>query len=457
MNIINLIKKGESQTIEFKQSFADREKILKTICAFANTNGGKVFVGISDEGKIIGAIIGKDTLEKIPQKISENFDPVIFPSVYIEKTDNRNIIIIEVPEIYEKPVFFKNIAYKRVGRANRKISASEIRKIVKDTGGKTYWDEQICKGASIDDIDWNFIDRQFFPLYEETYKKKVIGNSQDIIESLGCLKKYKPTNAGILLFGKKPQRFFMNSYIALAKYKGQNIGIERLDYKEFSGNLFEQIDRCYSYIKENIAIMSKLLPYQIRRQDIPEYGLFSIRELVTNAVCHRDYYNQHTKVIIKIFSDRIEFYNPGGLPAEITPENITEKQYSRNPVIARVLAKIEYIEELGEGWNKIIDEHKNHPLKPEFPSIKSDKESVLVTVFSTKERFEEEKILELSERQKKALKYIKEHGRITNRDYRKLFSEISDRTVLSDLLDLVNKGILLKKGKTKGSYYIIPK
>jgi len=84
--------------------------------------------------------------------------------------------------------------------------------------------------------------------------------------------------------------------------------------------------------------MSKLLPYQVQRQDIPEYGLFSIRELITNTVCHRDYENQHTKIIIKIFSNKIEFYNPGGLPENITPRNIAEKQYSRNPVIAKVLA-----------------------------------------------------------------------------------------------------------------------
>jgi len=451
-NLENIIKKGENEQVEFKTSFADIGKILATISAFANTKGGRIIVGVSDEGEFIGTTIGKDTLEKIPQKIKESIDPVIFPSIITEKVQNKNIVILDVPPAYEKPVFFKNIAYKRVGKANRKISASEIRSLVKDTTEKTYWDKQVCSVSSLSDIDWDYVENEFIPLYEEISGKKMIGNPKELLKSLGCLKDNIPTNAGVLFFGKSPQSFFINSFIAIAKYKGENIDVERLDYKEFAGNLFRQIDKCYNYIKENISIMSKLPPYQVRREDIPEYGLFSIRELITNAVCHRDYFNQHTKVIIKIFSDRIEFYNPGGLPSEITPENITEKQYSRNPVIAKILSKIEYIEELGEGWNKIIDEHKSHPLKPQYPSIKSDNESIKITLYSTKEKFEEEKLLSLSERQKKILKYLKNNNVITRSVCMKLLG-VSKDTSLRELSGLKEKNIIEQIGIGRGIYY----
>jgi len=110
-----------------------------------------------------------------------------------------------------------------------------------------------------------------------------------LLEALNCIIDDKPTNAGVLLFGKNPQKIFINAYIAIARYKGKEVGIERLDYKEFNGNLFHQIDECDKYIKEHIAIMSRLFPYKVEREDIPEYPLFSIRELVTNAVVHRDY------------------------------------------------------------------------------------------------------------------------------------------------------------------------
>ena len=101
------------------------------------------------------------------------------------------------------------------------------------------------------------------------------------------------------------------------------MGVERLDYKEFNGNLFHQIDECDKYIKEHIAIMSRLLPYKVEREDIPEYPLFSIRELVTNAVVHRDYAIIGSKVIIKMFDNKIEFYKiigPNGYLGKMNPD-----------------------------------------------------------------------------------------------------------------------------------------
>ncbi|PKM92053.1 MAG: hypothetical protein CVU81_02570, partial [Euryarchaeota archaeon HGW-Euryarchaeota-1] len=104
MNIEKLIKNGEGQTLEFKQSFSEQQEILETICAFANTKGGKILIGISDEGESLGVKIGKDTMEKIPQKIRENFDPNVFPSISVEEVKGKQIVAIEVAEAHEKPV-----------------------------------------------------------------------------------------------------------------------------------------------------------------------------------------------------------------------------------------------------------------------------------------------------------------------------------------------------------------
>ena len=257
-----------------------------------------------------------------------------------------------------------------------------------------------------------------------------------------------------MLFGKYPQKFFINSYIALARYKEKEISAERLDYKEFDGSLFKQIDECDRYIKEHVSIMSRLHPYQVQREDIPEYGLFSIRELITNAVCHRDYENQHTKVIIKIFEDRIEFFNPGGLSENITPKNITEKQFSRNPVIAKILAKVKYIEELGEGWDKIVKEHKEDPLKPRFPKIKSDRYTTIVTLFSTKDKFETRAIdIELNERQKYALEKIKSQGFIRSIEVQKKFGITRD-TANRDLNYLIKLNLIKRDGRGKKVRYL---
>ncbi|MBU4369999.1 putative DNA binding domain-containing protein [Patescibacteria group bacterium] len=448
-----LIEKGESESLELKPSLSQIKEIIQTIAGFANKNGGKIIIGVSSKSKILGLQIGKDTIERITNKISVGLEPKLYPKIEIEEIAQKKIIVIEVNETKEKPVFAFGRAFKRVGKSTLKMGKNEIEKLILERK-KIYWDEQICEEASLEDIDWEFVKIFFIPKYESLAKRKIAGNDKEILKALGCIENDKPTNAGILLFGKNPQRLFRNSYIALARYRGKQEGIERLDYREFVDNIFKQIDNCDEYLKEHLAIMSRMLPHRVEREDISEYCWFSIRELITNAICHRDYSDQGSKIIIKVFSDRTEFYNPGGLPVGITPKNITEKQYSRNPVISNVLAKIKYIEELGEGWNKIINEHKKHPLKPKLPKIKADKYSILVTIFSTKEKFKGGGF-KLNERQKKAIEYTRKVGKITNAEYQKI-NKTMKKTATRDLQNLVRREILIKKGRTgKGVYYIL--
>jgi ATP-dependent DNA helicase RecG len=449
------IKKGESERVEFKANLKLVDEIGETISALSNSNGGTIFIGVSNSGKIIGTEIGKNTLEEFANYVKRNTDPQVYPSIKVKEINGRKIILIEILESKVKPVFFKNHAFKRVGKTNQELDSSEIRKLSKETGEKVYWDEQISKEADLEDIDWEFVKEDFIPLYEKISEKKVIGKPIELLKSLGCIKDNKLTNAGILFFCKNPQKFFINSYIALARYKGKEISGEKLDYKEFNGNLFQQIDNCNNYLIEHTAVMSKLIPGEVRRRDIPEYGRLSIRELITNAVCHRDYSDQGSKIIVKVFDDRVEFYNPGGLPTWITPENITTEQYSRNPVISKVLAKVKYIEELGEGWDKIINEHKKHSLKPKLPEIRANKNSFLVTLFSTKEKFEleRERVL-LNERQRKIINFIKNTGRITTRKCADLLNVSSD-TALRELSRLKSIGLIERKGVGKGIYYVI--
>ena len=451
-----IIGKDESENIEWKPSLSQMNEIVETVSALSNKKGGRIVIGVSKQGKILGVEIGKDTIERLTSKIVSNTDPKVYPVIKIEKVKGKKLILIEVKESPDKLVLAFGRPFKRVGKSTVRMSKAEYESLILEKHKEILqFDKQVCKNATLRDLDWKFVKVKFIPLYEKVSEKRVVGSPQALLESLDCIRVNKPTNAGIILFGKEPQKFYMNAYVALARYKGKEEGIERLDYKEFHGNIIEQIDNCDKYIKEHIAVMSKLLPHRVQREDIPEYGWFSIRELITNAVCHRDYSDQGSKVIIKIFGDHIEYYNPGGLPKGITPQNITRKQFSRNPIIAKVLAKIRYIEELGEGWNKIINEHKAHPLRPRMPRIEADEHSVLVNVFSTKEKFEEREVeLILTERQKKIVEYLKANQRITTSLCAKLL-DISNDTSLRELARLKSLNIVEKKGIGKGTYYIL--
>lgn len=227
-------------------------------------------------------------------------------------------------------------------------------------------------------------------------------------------------------------------------------------------NFIKENTECESYIKQHIAMMSRQSPFKVQRDDIPEYGLFSIRELITNAVCHRDYENQHTKVIVRMFDKRIEVDNPGGLPNHITPENILSKQFSRNPTISKVLTKVGYIEDLGEGWNKIIKEYKRHLLKPRLPLIEADNFSTVITLFSAKDKFVSHEELgekvgrRLSKNESRIIDEIAKDKYVTI----KMLSEelgLSTTAIENNIKKLKNKKLLSRVGSDKGGRWELAK
>ncbi|MBI4980485.1 putative DNA binding domain-containing protein [Candidatus Woesearchaeota archaeon] len=440
----------ESQTVEFKKSLAEINEILETISAFANTKGGKILVGVGENKdgtvkEVVGITIKGKEIENLTNEIKQNTDPVIFPSIDITQMEGKDVVLITLKECDTKPVFAKGNTFMRVGKTNRKLSVQEIRRMTKESIDYSFT-ELPCEEATLKDIDLDFV-KNFIKQYERIFGSKILSKPRQLLQSLGCLKNNKLANAGLLLFSKNPQKYFPYAIVAVARYKGNTVGTEKLDYKEFSGNVFDQIDKTEEYIKNHIALMSQLHPHKVQREDIPEYPLFAIRELVVNAVAHRDY-AERGKIIIKMFYDRIEYYNPGGLPGSITPKNIINMQKSRNPTLVRVLNKLKYIEELGEGWDRIMEEYKNHSLKPKLPDIKDFGDAVLVTIYRATldvlERFQGE----LNQRQVQLLEYLKSHEDIKSEVYAQMFG-VTDRQARADISKLVSLGLLLKEGKAR--------
>lgn len=239
--LLKLIQKGESQGLEFKSSLSRINEIIESIAALSSAKGGRILIGISRLGKILGVQIGKDTIERLANKIRDNTEPKTYPEITIDEIDSKKIIIIEVKEAIDKPVLAFGRAFKRVGKSTLKLSKDEYERIIVEKR-KVPFDSLICEEATIDDINWDFVESFFVPKYEILSETKLAGGPEDLLEALGCIKNNKPTNAGILLFGEDPQKVFMNAFIALARYKGKKVGTQRLDYKEFDGNLFRQID-----------------------------------------------------------------------------------------------------------------------------------------------------------------------------------------------------------------------
>lgn len=203
MGIKEIIKKEESETIEFKKSTAQLEKALKSICGFLNHRGGVVYFGI-DNGKIVGQEVSDSTLKSISQKIRQKIKPEVTPEVKVLEIKGKRVIEVTVEEGGNKPYYLAGIAYKRIGTENPIISPEELEKLILKKK-KSYWDEQTCEDATLGDIDWEFVKEDFIYLYEKTSKKIIESEPVNLLRSLGCIKNDKPTNAGICYLAKIPK------------------------------------------------------------------------------------------------------------------------------------------------------------------------------------------------------------------------------------------------------------
>ena len=287
MDIRALIKQGESETLEFKESLQLKDEIGETISALSNLKGGIILVGVSDKSDIKEIQVGKKTLTDVAEYIKKNTDPLAYPEIKRHKVEDKTIVSIKIEESGEKPVFFKNHVYKRVGNTNQRISSSEIRKLAKGSKRKIYWDEQICEEVSPEGIDKEKV--EWFlrkAKYERNFDIEPETPAKEALERLGLMKDGKLTNAAILLLGRNPQKFFSQVETRCARFKGTE-PLEFIDMKVFGGNIISQREDALGFVKEHIKLHAEIKGTE--RVETWEYPIEAIREAITNAICHRDY------------------------------------------------------------------------------------------------------------------------------------------------------------------------
>lgn len=202
----------------------------------------------------------------------------------------------------------------------------------------------------------------------------------------------------------------------------------------------------------------------LKREETPEYPLEAVRELLVNAIAHRDYNSQGDTIHLHIFADRLEVHSPGGLPGPVNIQNLLEARFSRNAIIAQVLSDMGYVERLGYGLNRVVTVMKQNNLPP--PQFEEVGGTFRVTLFASDIGIRERSALpdlskyaeyKLNPRQERAVGYLTKKARITNSDYQALCPEVSAETLRRDLVALVKKGVVIKIGDKRATYYILKK
>ena len=372
-NIKDII--GEATEYDKKRALEEKKpkSWCKSVSAFANTFGGALIFGISDDDQVVGLEDPKGDADKISETIKTRLDPIPEFKLRFHKTeDGKVLVILDVYKGDETPYYYSGDgvleAYVRVGNESVKATAIELKRLVL-RGKNTTYDSQ--------NSTYKVEDYAFSKL-KERYKKWT-GNSfddKDLI-SFGLVNEQgELTNAGALLADESPifcSRLFCTRWNGLNKSGG---ALDALDDAEYSGSVISLIENGEAFIKRNCKM--KWRKTANSREEMPEYVERSYHEALVNALAHRDYLVNGSEVHIDIYDDRMEIYSPGGMPDGSMIQDrdpLTVPSTRRNPVLADIFNRLGYMERKGSGFGKIISgyEFQINYSENKRPSFRSDR------------------------------------------------------------------------------------
>jgi ATP-dependent DNA helicase RecG len=463
---------GRDVTFDWLPSDAPREAVASALMAFANTRtGGQVLIGANERGDLHGLADADAALDRALSAALTLTPPLILPVPRILDVDGRRAVLVTVPAGMAHVYSLNGRYLVRDGGSAVPLTPPAMRRLLIERGDITY-EAEPAHGANRADLDWERAQQYAAAIGE--------GDVEQSLLKRGCLTRDNghviPTHAGILLFGRDPRRFVRGAEITAVRFAGEAMG-DTFTRDDISGSLPEQIRRAETFLRDTLR-KGVTLSGTMARSEQFEYPLEAVRELVVNAVAHRDYSIQGDGIRLYVFKDRMEITSPGRLPGPVTIANIKDERFSRNPALVQVLADLRYIERLGYGVDRVLELTRQHGL-PE-PVFSETDGGFKVTIYNAlasapaappaaaapepskppgldlKAIYRD---VPLNPRQESVLTHLSDpaNTRITNSELQRLHPDVHPETIRRDLSDLVAKDILIKMGEKRGSYYVLRK
>ncbi len=443
-SLASIIRRGPLHVEVLVEPSADA--LAETLVAFANTDGGAVLLGVDPSGEATGELLAEDADSLLRAALARVRPLVRTETEFIDERGGL-VAAITVPRSSDLHGLVDGRMLARTGEGNVPMDAQRVMRLATSKATLDF-EKEVVIGAAWDDLDPEVI-ADYMKRRQERVGREINETPQQILRSLGALTPAgEVTVAGILLFGRDPQEYLPQSGVTYVRFYGKEPQAGYARREEFTGALARIIEKCEQVLK--IELRGESIMRGMKREDFFILPFEAVREALVNAISHREYRLAGRRVELRQYEDRLEIISPGSLPAYITLDNMVEEHFSRNSRVVKGLYEWRYIEELGLGVDRIYSsmQEQGHPA----PDFVADEKTVVVTL-----RFApaEDTGVRLNERQVKAIQFLKQYGRITNREYRDLCPDVSAETLRLDLADLVDKGAVLKIGDKKGTFYML--
>lgn len=448
----------ESQNVEYKQSWKD--EYLRWICGFANAQGGTVYIGIDDNGNVVGIDNAKYLLENLPNKCIQATG--IVPDIELCSDGGKDYLAIHIKPS-EQPVSCNGKYYMRSGSTLQELSGNSLTDFLLRKTNST-WDMHIVQEASLEDIDADAI-RFFIDVAVESHRLDVSASNattEEILRKLRLLDKQGGlTFAALMLFGKD-----VEYYCPKVAFRIGRFGASQADLF-FDDNIVCPLilmpDKVMQVLRSRYLV-SPVKYEGLRRIEPLEIPEDALREIVCNAVVHRDYRGAFTQM--RVWNDRIELWNSGEFPPEITAENLmaTHESHPRNDLIAKVFYLAGFIESWGRGYEKIRDAFLMEELT--VPTFEQVRGGVMANI--KRERFAnlnqanggdkggDLAVIELTDKQQKIIEIITQNPTTTATQMAVIMAG-KKRTIERELSTLRQKGIISREGSARNGRWVIKK
>lgn len=441
--LLDIVKTGEGYTIELKRTLSN--SIAKDICAFSNSSGGRIIIGVDDiTNKVMGFELKNSDRSKI-QNIARNMNPIF--NVHIEQI--RDLVVIYVPEGKDKPYTVNGHFYLRYGANSQLLNRDEIRDLFQKENIISF--EK--KTTDFNTEDWS--ETAFNHFRKETELDKDL-SKEHLLKNLNFITNDKLNNCGVLLFSKDIRPYFPNATVSCFLY-GDIEHTDILDSKEFHSDLISNLDDSFNYLlsKLNTAIIIDGLKHT-KKLELPKEAL---REALINAMSHRDYFFS-SNVQVQIGPDRVEIVNPGRL---LFPrEDLGKRMAQRNPLLMDMVHRLNLVEKAGSGIKRMWKYMKEYNLDIEFETgeffcVIFHRNTMGIANAEQMQSKSEENAKQMRKKQKEErqnliLEELEIKGKITAQDLENKFF-IHRGTVIRDLNELMRQNKIIKKGGGRNVWY----